>query len=64
VNLFWLIALAQAMLIAGFLFCGRIRIRRWLLAERETEPKRFWFCLAVFVVGLLVVSVQAIHPPY
>lgn len=59
-NIFWLMAIAMAAFIALIIFTGRIRIRGQLLADRTEEPKRFWFCVAVFSVTLIGAVAQAI----
>jgi len=63
-NLFWLIAAAMAAFIAQILVAGEVRIRGRLLADRRTEQKYFWLCVACAVVGLIILIAEAISPPY
>ncbi len=64
INIFWLIAVAMAAFIALILLTGRVRIRGQLLADRDEDPKRFWFYLIMFAAVLIIIIVEAISPPY
>jgi 4-hydroxybenzoate polyprenyltransferase len=64
VNFFWLLAMGYALWLGLVLFTGRIRLRGRLVADRDTDPKRFRFYVIGFAAGLLVLIGQAIFPPY
>ena len=63
-NIFWLIAIAQAALIVAILYTGRVRIRGRLLADREVEPNFFRFYVIGFAASLIIVIFEALNPPY
>ncbi len=54
----------QTAYVAYIWFTGRIRLRGWLVIDRDVEPRRFRFFLIGFAVSVPILIMQAIYPPY
>lgn len=63
-SFFWFLALMQAVYVAYIWFIGRIRLRGWLVIDRDVEPRRFRLFLIGFAVSVPILILQAVYPPY